>query len=372
MRCWYSFILSCFVYLLHAQSIPKGYYLESSIHFGKAFKHRSTIKIDFPAFSYGTELNFEVQTFGKKHWHQKSGFPRWGLAVSYLHSGNDAQMGSLIALLPNITVDFLKTKKLRIFGRLGVGLGLVTRPYNRLNNPLNNMVGSYLNNSTSLRLGLAWRVSKHLELRPSASFTHFSNAASTLPNLGINIPTFHMGICYMYQPVEESDYLKLDKTELPKRNKRIQFSHLVSLGFRELQTSNGPKYLVWHTAFDAGLYLNRSNRLKLGIEYDYIGSKQAFASHSSGTHTSDRYWEASRITVFIADEIMLGRFSILAQVGFYLTQNPGQPWFMSVRLSGRYYLRDPYLHQTAPFLTITMKSHKIVAEYFSMGMGMTF
>ena len=372
MQFWAIYIFILFSLTINAQSIPKGWYLESSVHFGKVFKHRSTIKIDFPAFSYGTELNLEVKTYGKRHWHQISGFPRWGIALSYLHSGNNSQMGSLIAILPNVTIDFFKTKGIRIFGRIGIGLGLVTRPYNRLNNPLNNMVGSFLNNSTSLRLGMALRISKHLEIRPSASFTHFSNAASTLPNLGINIPTFHLGLCYMHHPLEEKDYIKLDKTFLPQRIKRIQFSHLVSLGYRELQTSNGPKYLVWHTSFDAGLYLNRSNRLKVGIEYDYIGAIQAFASHSSGKHISERYWEASRITIFLADEIMLGRFSILTQIGFYLTQNPGQPWFMSVRLSGRYYFRDPYLCKTAPFLTITMKSHKIVAEYFSMGLGMAF
>ena len=372
MRYFCTIIAFAFAPLLTAQVLPKGWYLESSLHLGKAFKHRSTITIDFPGLSYGTELNFEVQTFGKKHWHQICGYPRWGIALSYLHSGNDAEMGACIAVLPNVTVDFFKSAKIRIFGRLGVGLGVVTKPYNRLYNPKNNMVGSYLNNSTTLRLGMAWRISKHLELRPSATFTHFSNAASTLPNLGINIPSFQIGICYMYDPVESTDYLKKDKESLSKRDKRVQFSHLISMGYRSVKTSNGPKFLVWHTSFDAGLYLNRSNRLKIGIEYDYIGATQVFATHSSGQNTPQRYWDASRISLFLADEIMLGRFAILAQLGFYLTQNPGQPWFMSIRLSGRYYLRDPYLNKTAPFLTITMKSHKIVAEYFSMGLGMSF
>lgn len=372
MRCLYTFIFAIMTPCIMAQAIPKGWYLESSLHVGKAFKHRSTIKIDFPALSYGTEFNLEVQTFGQKHWHQISGYPRWGIALSYLHSGNNAQMGSCIAILPNITVDFYKSKKIRIFGRMGIGLGLVTRPYNRRSNPSNNMVGSYLNNSTSFRFGLAWRVSHHLEIRPSATFTHFSNAASTLPNLGINIPSFQFGICYMHRPVASKDYHRIEKHLLPKRTKKIQFSYLLSMGYREVKTSNGPKFLVWQTSFDAGVYLNRSNRLKLGIEYDYIGSTHVFATHSTGQNTAERYWDASRITLYLADEIMLGRFTILAQLGFYLSQNPGQPWFMSVRLSGRYYFRDPYLNKTAPFISITMKSHKIVAEYFSMGLGIAF
>lgn len=354
------------------QKLPKGVYVEGSLHFGKAFKHRSTITIDFPDFSYGAEVNFEVQTYGKKHWHQRCGFPRWGVALSYHYTGNATQMGSGIAILPNITVDFFKRNKFRIFGRLGVGLGIITHPYDINKNPLNNMVGSYFNNNTSLRVGAAWRFHKNFELRPSATFAHFSNAASTLPNLGINIPTFQLGICYMQDPVEETDYVKLKKEDRPPRNKRIQFSYVASLGFRELATARGTKYPVFHTSLDAGLYITRSNRIKAGIEYDYISAYYAFTKHNGGYQDKDLHWEASRISLFIADEIMIGRFSILAQVGFYVTQNVGQPWFMVIRLSGRYYLVDPYLNPVAPFLTVTMKSHKIVAEYFSMGLGVAF
>jgi len=69
---------------------------------------------------------------------------------------------------------------------------------------------------------------------------------------------------------------------------------------------------------------------------------------------------------------MIGRFAILLQAGFYMTQNIGQPWFMSTRLSVRYYFIDPYLNPAAPFITVTMKSHQIVAEYFSTGFGIAF
>jgi hypothetical protein len=123
---------------------------------------------------------------------------------------------------------------------------------------------------------------------------------------------------------------------------------------------------------DAGLYITRNNRLKAGIEYDYIGATYAFTKHNGGYQKNDLAWQASRISLFIADEVMIGRFAILAQVGFYVTQNIGQPWFMSIRLSGRYYFADPYLNPAAPFVTVTMKSHRIIAEYFSMGFGIAF
>ncbi|BDS14181.1 acyloxyacyl hydrolase [Aureispira anguillae] len=372
MRLLWIGLLLMSAYGLLAQKSSKGMYIEGSFHFGKAFKHRSTITIDLPDFSYGTELNFEIKTYGKKHWHERCGFPRWGLAVAYQYSGNAEQMGHCIAILPNVTVDFFRHKKIRLFGRLGVGLGLITKPFDRQTNPLNNMVGSYLNNNTSLRLGMAWRIHKNIELRPSATFNHYSNAASTLPNLGINIPSFQLGICYMPNPVEEEDYIKVAPSERPQRSKRVQFSAVFSMGFRELSPGSNLKYPIWHSSVDAGLFITRNNRLKAGIEYDYIGSSYAFTKHNGGYQDKDLHWEASRITLFVADEIMIGRFAILAQLGFYVTQNVGQPWFMSIRLSGRYYFMDPYLNPATPFVTVTMKSHKIIAEYFSIGLGAAF
>jgi len=364
------FCVSCS--FLQAQILPKGVYLEGSLHFGQSLKHRSTIAIDFPDFSYGGELNYEVKTYGKKHWHQRCGFPRWGVAVAYQYSGNAKEMGHCLAVLPNVTIDFFKRKNIRFFGRLGVGLGVVTRPYNSKDNALNNMVSSYLNNNTSVRLGLALRAHKNVEIRPSLTFNHYSNAASTLPNLGLNIISFQLGICYMPTPLEEKDYIRLNESERHKRNKRIQFSGLFSMGFTEISTNSGPKYPVWQSAVDAGLYITRNNRLKAGIEYDYIGASYAFTKHNGGYLNKDLHWQASRISLFVADEIMIGRFAILVQAGVYVTQNIGQPWLLSARLSVRYYFVDPYLSPTAPFITVTMKSHQIVAEYFSMGFGVAF
>ena len=352
-------------------SFPKGVYFEYSIHAGKPFKHRPYITVDFSNPSFGTELNLEFKTYGKKHWHQRCGFPRWGLALSYQHSGNEEKMGSGIGILPNISIDFFKKNNFRIFGRMAVGLSIITKPYHPTNNPENNVIGSYVNNNTAFRLGFAWRFHPNFELRPSATFTHYSNAATQLPNLGINIPTFQLGICYMPNPVEEKDYIYYDKENTPQRNKRIQFSVVTSFGFREMTALSGPKYPVIQTSLDAGLYINKSNRLKAGVEYDYIGAYYAFMlNHSS--YSGDLHWKASRISLYIADEIMIGRFSILVQVGVYLTQNPLQPSFLAFRLSGRYYILDPYLNPSTPFITITMKAHQIVAEYVSVGFGTTF
>ena len=355
--------------------LPKGWGIETSLHVGQSIRHRPTITINFPELSYGLEVNFERKTYGTKDWHERCGFPRWGVALSYLYSGNAQEMGHGFAILPHVTVDFIRRPKWRIFGRLAVGLGIITRPYNRVTNPGNNMVGSYLNNNTALRLGAAFQVHPQWEIRPSAAFTHFSNAASTFPNLGINTITCQLGFFYTPQPLTEADYKRSAPEDRPKRPKRVQTSIVASAGVREIGAGiiGGAKYPVWHGSVDVGLYLSANNRLKAGIEYDYVAGYAYFMRHNGGFADQDIDWLASRLTFFIGDEILLGRFSIGAQVGIYLTENYGQLWFLSTRLFARYYLLDPYVdNRPAPFLTVTMKSHRIIAEYFSVGAGVAF
>lgn len=370
MRLFLLVIMGSLCWMQTQAQDRKGWYIEGSTHIGSAFKHRSTITIDFPDWSYGVEINLERKTYGTKFWHERCGFPRWGVALSYHYTGNAQQMGHGIAILPNVTIDFFRKKHWRFFGRLGVGLGIITKPYNRIHNPLNNMVGSYLNNSTSLRVGMAINLHPQWELRPSATFTHYSNAASTLPNLGINIPSFQLGLCYRPNPIMKEDYTYAE--EKITRSKRVQFSALITTGLREIFSSNGPKYPVWQTSFDVGLFLSPNNRLKVGLEYDYIAAFYAFNKHKGVYSSKDLHWQASRLTLFLADEIFIGRFSINAQVGVYLTQNMNQLWPISIRVAARYYLVNPYKNTPAPFLTVTMKAHKMTAEYFSVGAGIAF
>lgn len=361
---------TCF-YTTNAQNFPKNISFEGSFHFGKALKHRDYITVDLSNYVFGAELNAEFKTYGKKYWHQRCGYPRWGVALSYLDYGNNKEVGHNIAIMPNITADFFHKGNWRIFGRLGVGFAIITKPYHIINNPLNNMIGSYLNNITAFRVGFAWRVHKNIEIRPSASFTHSSNAASQFPNLGINVPSLQIGICYTPNPIEKTDIIKVPKDSLPKHNWQPQFSVVGGLGYREQSTQRGPKYLVYHFMADAGIYITRNQKIKAGFEVEYIQSIHEFMRHNGG-YGDNLFLKSSRAAVYVVHEWMFGRISINTQAGFYLTNNPFQPWFMYIRFMARYHFLDPFKHRFAPFIGISMKAHKAVAQYYAINFGVSF
>lgn len=380
----YSILVLFFPLCLQAQKpdssgsrkvFPKGMYFEAGGHWGKIIKHTGAIKIPIAPFSGGFELSWEMKEYGKKDWHAYCGYPRLGVAFNYFNFYDEERLGHGIGIFPHITVDFVKRRTWRMFGRLGMGVGIVTKPHNAKHNPQNNIIGSYLNNNTQLRFGFAFNVHRNIELRPSVSFTHFSNGASQLPNLGINVLSFHLGVCFKPNPILPED-IKRPET-MPKKNRgfRPQFCLLTGMGMRESAAWGGPKYPVLMTSFDGGIYVARNNRLKLGFEYEWVGSVHAFQQHL-GIYTPEQVtWKASRVSVFIEDEILIGRLGLLARIGFYVTNNPQQSdMHFFTRLAMRCYLYNPLLHprRVNPFVGIALKAHEITAEYFSIQLGTTF
>lgn len=368
---WFNlFVCLLFSQWLVAQSFPLGMSFEGSFHYTKPVQHpiRQTAKLN--AYSLGAALNVEFQTYGNKDWHSRCRYPRWGVELTVHQTGNQEILGTAIAILPNVSTDFVRYKNFRLFGRLGLGFGIVTKPYHYKDNPRNNMIGSYLNNNTAFRLGLGWQLHPRWELRPSVSLMHFSNAAFQLPNLGINFASAQLSVAYTPKPLKKEDYKKPE--EPVQRNKKLQLSFWASLGFREYKTNRGPRFPIYHFSADAGLFITKANRLKLGLNYELMPGIQALIQHSSAVLHPDLSWRSSRISLFIADEVMVGRFSISVALGVYLTQNDLQPTLLTSRFSLRYYFRNPFKRNMAPFVTLSLKAHKNVADYHSIGVGCTF
>jgi len=353
-------------------SFPKGMGFIGGFHTGQILKHTVRITLPLDGISFGGELGVEWKMFGKHDWDERCQYPRLGVSLSYQNFANPQQLGHGIGIIPHVTVDFIKKKRWRLFGRLGLGLAIVTRPYNIVTNTANNIIGSNLNNNTALRLGFAYRVSDKVELRPSFSFTHYSNGASQYPNLGINVISFHMAAVFTPNPIMPSDIIT-GKDTLPKRVKRIQTGMMLGLGYKESSTIGGPKYPIFLLSADVGMFVARNNRLRIGLEYEWNGDYFAFQYHSGTPDRAEASRTATLLSAYVEDEVLLGRIGLVGRVGFYLTDSDRQPWFLYTRVSMRYYFRNPLTGRGVnPYIGWSLKAHRIVAEYFSIVAGSTF
>lgn len=366
MKVHYIILFLCITTLVCAQ-VPKGNYFEAGLHFGHVLKHTSKIIIPISQIrhAYGAELSWEAHTYGKKVWQEVGKYPRMGFVLSFQDFG-DARLGWGLGIMPHINLRFFKKDWFEMYGRLALGFSYVSKRFDSYSNPENNIIGSHINNNTGIRIGFGMDVGKHLQIRPSFSFTHYSNAAAQFPNLGINVTSFHLGFMYKNNPIAPEDYIR--NSELPKRLKFVQFSISSGGGIKEVgRTLRGPKFFTMVMSIDAGLFLVRNNRLKLGLTHEYNPSLQAFYRHNGGYTEQEINRIAHGVLFYVEDEILLGHLGLIAQIGYYATRPTVK--FPFTRIGFRYYPLDPLKHRLAPYIGLRLKSHMITAEYFDLTIG---
>ncbi len=365
------FILFCLKFSSFAQ-FGKGMNIETNFHIGTVIKHTPELLFDTPGLSTGFDINVTWQTHGLKKWHQFQNYPKIGGGLMVFKLGERDTMGNAYGIHYNITIPLIKKKNFGLDFQFASGFALLDRPFNRISNPNNNAIGSKLNVIAHMKFISDYQIRPNLKLNFGGSFTHFSNGAAQLPNFGINIGSAMLGLTYTPNPVEPGDYIlhDLSKKSPKKFGLRLEYS----IGFRESQTTGGPRYPIKAYTIAGVYYLNRVNRVFFGSDYEfnraqYVFGKQVFAFNSE----KEAFWGASRITVFIADEFMFGNAGLTLQAGTYLGDFSYMvPSFMYFKLIGRYYIPVLKKPSTRFFAGIMLKSHFSIAEFFALNVGLDF
>ncbi len=363
--------LFCFFILLPYLGFAqwgKGISIEPTLHVGKIYKH--TPKLLFPVdnLSTGLELNFTNKKYGKKSWHQQLKFPKGGVSLFYYHLGNKDLFGQAIGISPNITFPIFRKNKIDSNFQLGWGIAYVSKRFDPIENPENNALGSNINSLNTFKWQLGYRINPEWKLNVGASFTHFSNGASQLPNFGINIPAVTIGTVFTPNPIKKED---ITTHEIDPLKKRWGLSMHLDLAYKELSPAGGPRY-PFYVASLAGVYrLSAVQELSFGLDYEYNKAVYTFGLHTAGFGSeAEARRAATRLGIFLSDEFLLGNVGLYGQVGTYLPgYNFSTGWFLYTKLAMRYYLPGIGKPTTRFYLGLYLKSHKIVAEYLAIGIG---
>ncbi|RYZ38327.1 MAG: acyloxyacyl hydrolase [Sphingobacteriales bacterium] len=363
-------ILLCSCLQSGAQELPPGFGLEMNGYAGKILKHTKNFKAPVPELSTGLELNFLWQTYGKKPWQQRRGFPLLGFGIGYTDYGIDSIFGKCISFYPNIQLRIISGRKLEWTAKAGFGIGYMTRHYKRAPDwdTINNAIGSHFNNFTIFSSDLRLHVSKHLDLQLGAHFTHVSNGALRVPNLGLNFYGLHAGIRYF--PVTGSPD-RIMRKMAPIRNRWLGQLR-VGLAGTEGGVINGPLYPVYLASAFVSRRYHSHNKLLIGLDYSYHKSTEAFLKNNEifpgeeGRHS----WKGG---LFAANEFLVGRVGIVLQAGYYLNESALKLERFYQKLGGNLYLvqREKGALKEM-FVSILLKTHKTQAELAELGMGIGF
>lgn len=339
--------------------------------------------------SYFTEVNIGWQTIGKQWWNSYFHFPRVGILLSYGSLGNKEVLGNNISILPNMSLKLIGNTKVSFYTRIGLGFSWFMKPFDRIENPENIFIGSSITQTTQISFDLNVRLTDRLIFSTGVSVQHFSTGHVQIPNIGINIPSFNLGLIYYPNNIPKQFH---SPDTVIGFEKKILFNLQIGLGVHEFapttKASGGPKYPVYGGAFYISKRLGVIFNIQLGMHVNYYTSFYDYIINQD-FYTSNQRVKSFTVTPFVGAELYVGRFGFNAQLGIYaynpfvndmiehLKKTGGKNNFLkrvnANRLGAKYYLLDAVLSGSKkPYLGLFIKTNAGQADFVELCFGYAF
>src|SRR5438309_149427 len=149
MRQWCSLFLFLFLFFTfsntHAQPLFKNPSFGARFFYGSFLTRLPKAAYLRDSYSYFGELALQQQTDGRAAWQVANGLPRVGMAFHFGNTGSKKYMGNMAALFPFIDWRLFQTKNFRSGIRAGAGIGWVQKPYDKITNHKNVLIGTHGN-----------------------------------------------------------------------------------------------------------------------------------------------------------------------------------------------------------------------------------
>ena len=348
-------ILFCLITLTSFGQSSREWGFEARCKLGFLAAHRGVMGHLATEHAMAGELTWFNQSKGEKQWHAVCGFPQSGVTLFGGSVGNRELLGTYWGAYGFIEFPFVRTKGFEFSGKLGSGLGYGTKVFDQELNPKNVAMSSHVN--ALICIGLKSRaIFGRNSVTIGVDMTHFSNGASKVPNLGVNLPYLSLG----YARIVRSKMLDTIPTanHVPLKKWLINITGIISI--KETFPTGGKKFPVYALSPSFRWF----TKPKVGMEYglDFI-SKQAILNYRPEIVKSQ--WDIFQIGVYGAYLLPLDRFHFAFGMGLYVKDKYQPEDFLYHRIAMRYYLNNGLN------FNVGLKSHWARADYIEWGVGYT-
>lgn len=137
--------------------------------------------------------------FQKIRVHERGNDTYQGIGLSYFDLGNNEGLGS-----PFVIYLFQGSPVARISRRLSFnyewnfGISFGWKPYDKIDNPTNKLIGSKINAYLNANFYLNWKLNHLFDFNIGIEGTHFSNGNTRYPNLGLNTAGLRTSLVYYF------------------------------------------------------------------------------------------------------------------------------------------------------------------------------
>ncbi|MBL7897396.1 MAG: acyloxyacyl hydrolase [Crocinitomicaceae bacterium] len=305
------------------------------------------------------ELEFSQQDNSRNFTSNDYRFPSRGFSLHFQDYGYKNVLGRSFSVLQFTKFNLIQHKKFGFLDfRIGSGIGYITKKYDAQTNPKNNTIGSYWNAFINFQVGYE-KYFNHLLVGAGLEMSHFSNAAITMPNLGLNTPMCYFKIGYA---LNTRDIFSVDTNPviaiLPRYSNNFQF-HLIGSVKQNLPGNNPSEYLqviALQTSYRK--YINFKWDLEAGIDLIY---NQANRVKYDGVVYS--FGETVQAGIFIGAATNFYKSQIFFGIGGYV--------YNKINPAGWIYNRIGYRYAITPHLSAlaAIKANIGIADYLEIGIG---
>lgn len=291
----------------------------------------------------------------------KRRLPLRGLSLECRNFGYNEVLGQAVSSTAYMVYPLFQTKKsLFLDLTLGVGAGYLTKKYDKVENPLNNAIGSHCNGRVNLKLSLT-KYYRNFHFGGGIEFMHFSNGSITTPNLGLNSPSifFQVG----YQNTQRIGARSLDKSACVKlpTNHRLGAELIVSakeIGAIPFEAKRYPVIAarLSHTYSKFGFWGS-----ELGL--DIVHNEANFHKYHDTTFVRS---DILQIGFYGGGYIRFNKTELAFGLGIYLRDPINAEGMVYNRIGYRYFFKENW------FAVFTIKANAARADYFEFGIGYHF
>jgi hypothetical protein len=298
------------------------------------------------------EMYYEKQTCPTPAWNRSKRLPKWGIGLSATHSGSE-YVGGLVSIFPYMKLPLLTAGPFESNFRIGFGVGWAQKPYDKITNPENQLLSQTINSHANLSWQNEFRLTSHNFVNLALSYYHWSNAKTSLPNLGMNIPSVSIGYRYAFdgekrKPVSVQDTF----------TKKIFYRVFLSGGVKQMQVPDSSHYFVTLLTGEVSKQISFSSILSVGsfITHDESVKTDTLVTHLGGIETA-------QVAVYGSYEYNFGRLLIPVQFGVFV-YNSNTKLLESIGM--RYKISRNLMAE------LLLKAHGHKADLMHFGLGYVF
>ena len=315
-----------------------------------------------------------VKASGEELWEQIANYPIRGIGWTKVRFLKRDELGSPWALYGFYRSHILRKKWYSWNYKLAVGVSSGWKQYDPTTNPVNDVIGSKFNAYVEINTGGSLQLSRSFFLDGDIGLTHFSNGSSKLPQKGINILAYTLGL--RYTPARPKN--KVDPaTILPFKTCHEIYVYLGS-GIRQVDFNRGSivkgtetyglNYLMSNLTI--GYQIQRKYQFKWGggldINYDGTANSQVRMNGQTVEKAYVPLFHKIGLSAFTGFEWSEGPFSLLLHVGYDIYRKKFDynyaPFYQ--RLGFRYYFTPKI------FAGLNIRAvHFRIAKYMEWNVG---